>query len=585
MASVLGREFELDALQRLSELAENELIDALDAAVRARVIEEVTDATGRHTFAHALIRDTLYGALTATRRAMLHRRAGAALEQAHSAALEPYLAELAHHYAQAGSSSDLDKAINYGTRAGEHALSQLAHEQAAAHFRQTVELIDAASRTGPQGQRCDLVIAQGEAERQAGEPAYRQTLLKGARLAQDLHDPDRLARAALANNRGTPTSGEGVDRDRVSVLHAALDANDRTDSPTRAALLALLALELMTDSDWRLRDTLSDDALAMARRLGDPRTLALVLTQRSVPQWTPAQTLAERRANLREAGELADRLQDPLLAGRVAYLGAHAAMNTGDLQDADRQLARLSAVAEQLAQPFMLWCDVLARAKRCTISGPPDVAERLVFAALEIGRRGGQPDSYLWFLGQVLAARFLQGTLHRGDPHLPDLVQTPGASLPTSPETTPNPAMPLLIDAAMSTVLCEVGRLDDAQRYFESVMSSRLDDLPPNYMALAIPVYASIACARLGDTRSAKRLHALLEPHSHRLVTTGPSWFGATTHYLGLLAATLNHPDEADAHFAAAQRTYLSLDAKPWLARLRNDRAATLLTRRTQWPR
>ena len=34
MASVFGREFELDALQRLSELAENELIDALDAAVR-----------------------------------------------------------------------------------------------------------------------------------------------------------------------------------------------------------------------------------------------------------------------------------------------------------------------------------------------------------------------------------------------------------------------------------------------------------------------------------------------------------------------------------------------------------------------
>jgi hypothetical protein len=64
-----------------------------------------------------------------------------------------------------------------------------------------------------QRQRCDLVIAQGEAERQAGEPVYRTTLLGGARLAQQLRDPERLARAALANTRGIFSSGLGVDDD------------------------------------------------------------------------------------------------------------------------------------------------------------------------------------------------------------------------------------------------------------------------------------------------------------------------------------------------------------------------------------
>ncbi|MEA2187265.1 MAG: hypothetical protein QOK16_2276 [Solirubrobacteraceae bacterium] len=580
MASVLGGEFELELLLRLSELDEDQLVDGLDSAVRARVVEEVAGAAGRFRFSHALIRETLYGGLSATRCAMLHRRAGAALEQAHGGRLEPYLAELAHHFAQAGSSGDLDKAIEYGSRAGDHAISQLAYEQAAAHFRRAVELVDAADPARLQRQRCDLVIAQGEAERQAGDPAYRQTLLDGSGLALELRDPERLARAALANNRGVFSSGQGVDRERVAVLHAALDAYDITDSPTRAALLALLALELLTDSDCRLRDKLNDEALAMARRVGDQRTLALVLTQRSVAQWTPTQTPAERRANLREAGELADRLQDPLLAGHVAYLGAHAAMNAGDLQEADQLLTRLTAVAEQLAQPFMLWCDGLARAKRCSISGSGEEAERLAFAALEIGRRGGQPDSNLWFLGQLLAARFLQGALHRRDPHLPDLIRTPGASLPTSPEITPSQAMPLLVGAAASAVLCEVGRLDDARRHFEFVMSNGLDELPPDYLALTIPVYASVACARLGDTRRAARLHAILEPHSDRLVSTGASWFGVTSHYLGLLAATLDRPDEADARFAAAEQTYASLDAKPWLARLRNDRAALLARRR-----
>jgi len=225
-ASVLGNEFELDVLQRLGTQEEDELVDGLESAVRARVIEEVAGPPGSYTFSHTLIRDTVYGALSGTRRALLHRRAGAAFEEARSANLEPYLPQLAHHFAQAGLSGDLDKAIEYGRRAGEHALVQSAYEQAVAHFRRTVELIDAADPGRRLGQRCDLVIAQGEAERQAGDPAYRQTLLDAASLAVGLHDPERLAHAALANNRGIYSSGQGIDRERVRVLLAALDAYD-----------------------------------------------------------------------------------------------------------------------------------------------------------------------------------------------------------------------------------------------------------------------------------------------------------------------------------------------------------------------
>ena len=576
-AAVLGHQFELQVLERLAILPEDELVDALEAAVRASVIEEVAGPAGRYTFSHALIRDTVYGKLTATRRALLHRRAGSAIEEAHAADLEPHLAGLAHHYAQAGLSGNLDKTIEYGRRAGVHAIAQLAYEQAGAQFRRTAELIDAMDPSRRQGPRCDLVIAQGEAERQAGDPAYRQTLLGAARQAQDLDDPERLARAALANNRGISSSGQGMDRERVTVLRAALEAYDRADSPTRAALLALLAVELSTDHDLRLHDALADEAVAMARRLGDSRTLARVLMQSRVSQWSPTQTTAERRANLREAAELADQHSDPLLAGQIAYLAANAAMNAGDLEDSDHQIARLGAVTEQLAQPVLRWYDGMARAKRCVISGPADEAERLAYAALDIGRQTGQPDSTMWFLGQVIAARFLQGRLDKGEPHLPDLIPIVGSSLPVGPEITPSTSMPLLVAAGMSLILSEVGRLDDARRHFEFAMSTGLDDLPPNYLALVIPVYASVACARLGDTRRAQRLHEILEPESDRLVTTGAAWFGATTHYLGLLAATLGRLDEADARFDAAERTYAALRAEPWLARLHNDRVGAHL--------
>jgi hypothetical protein len=571
-ASVLGGTFELDVLQRLSELDEDGIVHELDSAVRAHVVEEVAGGAGRYTFSHTLIRDIVYGGLTATRRALLHRRAGTALEQAHGAHIEPYLAEIAHHFAAAGFVGDLDKAIEYGTRAGKYAISQLAYEQAAAHFRQMIELIDSADPNQRPLQRCDLVIAQGEAERQAGDRAYRQTLLDAARMAQDLHDPDRLARAALANNCGFFSSAAGVDRERVAVLQTALSSYDSTDSPTRAALLGLLALELGSDEDWRLRDKLSDEAIAMARRGGDLQTLARVLTQSCLAKLRP-QMGPELHANLREAGELADQLDDPLLAGHAAYLGAQVAMQAGDLEQADHSVARLSAVAEQLGQPFMRWYGLIAQAKRCAISGPADEAERLAGVALQVGRQAGQPDSPLLYVMQLFMSRFLQGTLDRGDPHLPDLTET--ETLTVSPAITSSRVMPHLFNASMSVVLCEVGRLDDARSHFELTMS-KLDELPPDFTVLTIPAHASITCARLGDRPSAQRLYALLEPHRHRLVTTVSSWWGPTTHYLALLAATLGMADEADAHFAAAERTYRSLGAHPWLVRLQCDRDAML---------
>jgi hypothetical protein len=222
----------------------------------------------------------------------------------------------------------------------------------------------------------------------------------------------------------------------------------------------------------------------------------------------------------------------------------------------------------------MRWYAVIAQAKRCAISGPADEAERLAFAALQIGRQAGQPDSPLLFLMQLFMTRFLQGALDRDDPHLPDLPETP---TPT-PDITPSRTLPLLFHAGISAVLCEVGRLDDARPHYELIMS-KLDELPHDYTVLAIPAHASIACARLGDKRRAKRLHAMLEPHRHRLVTTVASWWGPTTHYLALLAATLDRADEADAGFAAAERTYTSLGAHPWLVRLRSDWDAMLPTR------
>jgi DNA-binding SARP family transcriptional activator len=76
LASALGREFDLEALARLSGLSRGAVLDALDEAVTERVVRDVPDAPGRLRFGHALVRDTLYDALTPAHRLRLHAGPG-----------------------------------------------------------------------------------------------------------------------------------------------------------------------------------------------------------------------------------------------------------------------------------------------------------------------------------------------------------------------------------------------------------------------------------------------------------------------------------------------------------------------------
>jgi len=72
IASVIGREFDLDSLARASNLDEDTLADLLEEAVRAKVVTEMPGIPGRYRFAHILIYESLYEGLTTTRRIRLH---------------------------------------------------------------------------------------------------------------------------------------------------------------------------------------------------------------------------------------------------------------------------------------------------------------------------------------------------------------------------------------------------------------------------------------------------------------------------------------------------------------------------------
>jgi tetratricopeptide (TPR) repeat protein/predicted Ser/Thr protein kinase len=181
LASVLGREFDVDVLEALSELSEDEVLDAIDEARRAQIIDEVPSRPGRHSFHHALIKDTLYEGLAVSRRLRLHRRAGEAIERvtAHHAA--PPLTDLAYHFSQAATTGVADRAADYATRAGDHMAGALAHEEAARFYDLALSALDSLP-AGPdiERQRVALHRRRGWAFSNLGQWAQQRAALAKA---------------------------------------------------------------------------------------------------------------------------------------------------------------------------------------------------------------------------------------------------------------------------------------------------------------------------------------------------------------------------------------------------------------------
>src|SRR2546425_441582 len=84
----------------------------------------------------------------------------------------------------------------------------------------------------------------------------------------------RVVEAAVASSRGGFSNLGKVDAEKVAVREAAL-AVAASDSAERARLLAVLAGELSWHPDHARRIALANEAVAVARRTGDPATLVL----------------------------------------------------------------------------------------------------------------------------------------------------------------------------------------------------------------------------------------------------------------------------------------------------------------------
>ncbi len=566
VAAVVGLEFDATLVWAAGDVDEDDLLSALDEAVSARLVSEVSAGVPRYRFGHALVRATLYEELTGARRVVLHRKVAEAIEVVHAGALDDYLPPLAHHWAQAAApAAEAAKAIEYATRAGDRALAQLAHDEAVSYYRQALELLEAHEGGHGGDLRVDLLISLGEAQRRAGGAEYRETLLDAARAARQRSDDEAFVRAVLANSRGMLMSAVGqVDFERVETLEAALQTVGSGDSSNRARLLALQALELCYASDWERRVKLSDEALQLARRLGDLPALAHVLMSRYITIWAPL-NLDQRREETAELLRVAEQVGDPAMVARAWNLRYRAAFESMDIEAAQEALNVHDQLGAELGQPIIYWLSPLYQAGFAALEGRYHDAVRYAHQALELGQASAQPEAFGGFAVAQYQIHFELGRLREVEKTFCQAAaQYPGLAA---------------FDALSALLRAELDDADGASRLLQRATPG-LTQLQFEYSYLfALATYAAVA-AHVRDVDAAGVLYELLSAYPNQLPFVAGTSPGSLAHYQGLLAATLGRFSEAEAHFGTAATAHERIGAPAWLARTRLEWASMLLTRR-----
>jgi tetratricopeptide (TPR) repeat protein len=554
-AAVVGREFDAGLLARVADLGDERIADVLDDAERAALIVPA-GGPGRFAFHHLLIGHTLYEHLGAARRARLHRRVGEALEELAGEPVGAAAGEIARHWAEANP-PDRERALRYAELAGRHALREIDPDAAVRWLGRALEL----HGTAQDRRRCSLLIALGVAQRKHGDARFRETLLEAARLGRRLGEPKLLVRAVIENTRGFVSDAGEVDTERVAMLEAALEAAGPGDSRERALLLGMLAFELSFAPDRERRVAVADEALAVARRLDDPRTLCYVLGARSMPIWSP-ETLGERLAYTGESVRLADGLGDPLARFHALHWRGVALVQTGEIDELRRVVRRQRELAGRLGEPSARWLARYDEATVAAIAGRLADAERLAAEALEIATDSGQPDALSLYASQLTNIRYDQGRLAELQPMIAE----------TAAE---NPGIPSF--RALLALAYLEGELPIEAA--ELLAAERLDVLPRDMTWLACIVLWALVCAAVGDAGRAETLYARLKPFSGQVVYTGISAWGDVDHALGRLATVAGRHEDAARHLGASTARYAAIGAPVWLARARLDEASLLLAR------
>jgi AAA ATPase domain len=562
-AAVVGREFDLALVEPSCELPFERVLGALSEALALGIVAEDPGTVGAYRFSHSLIREVLCDRLPIPVRVQLHRRVGEAIERLYGSGSGAHVAELARHFAEVAAAGEGAKALEYARRAGERAMGMYAYEAAAVQYQRALDALKFVAPDEPV--RCELLLRLGAAQARAGNyQQAKESCLLAAEISRRLGTPEQLARAALGFGE-RQVEGGLVNRQLVALLQEALDRLGPEDSPLRARLLARLSVEFTFSDETNRIESLSLEAVAMARRLADPAALRGALDTRWMAVWGPY-GLEERTALAEEILRLARETGD-----REIELGGHASraassLESGDIRAAQADVAAHARLAEELPIAIHRWAATTMRALLALLHGSFEEAERLANEAFSL--QPTRPNVMFTHLDQMALLHWEQGRLKE----LRDQWQAVADQYPRAAFAT----------AWLSLADAELGDGDGARRGLRS-LAEQLPQQPRDGIWLPAVALGSLLSAHLNEPEAAGSLYPLLLPYAGHIVAfTAPQpvvCLGSASFYLALLGSVMTRWAEAADHFEAAMRAHDRLEARPFLARTRYHYARMLLRR------
>ena len=540
-ASIIGREFDFRLLVILhGGMAEDQLLRAVDEAVSAHLIEEVSGRAERFQFSHALVQQTLAEELTTTRRVRLHARIAEALEQLYGNDVEAHAAELAHHFAEAQTSTGVTILVPYSLLAGEHALASYAYEDALTNFERGLAARDidlTGTEAATDGEAAALLFGLGQVRAVTAEPLQPiQDALDALRRAFDYYVDvgDGENAVAVAEYPYYPRFGQIYGDSRIVACALSLVP---ADSHAAGRLLFrqghILGAE---EGDFTGAQKAVDRALA----------------------------IAEREKKTDRAIELAIRLQDLRTEVTARYEAVAALMFSGDLEGSIKQAKAMLHASERLHDRQLLNVALNIIGTGFRRKGDWREAREYSQRGLEVSDRDSR------HFGALAQIEYQVGNFDQGERRLDELIDAMRASPPGPTLPYQYTAIVIPLVAQITGDISKFGVAEEAA----GIILKEPSAVPPVVQAARAGL-ALIAVSR-GDSAAAAEQYRVLESESWTLTAVSAVHRGRL---LGLLAQTMGDVERAAPHLEDATAFYRHAGYRPDLAWTSHEYAEALLQR------
>jgi len=449
VASVIGPEVPFELLLRSSGEDEERLAELVDQLVGRRLLLERPGE--RLLFASDRIRSEHYDRLNETRRRLLHRRVGSALEATGTADAATIYTLARHFYLGRVD----DKSLQYNRAAAGIAADAHAPEDARRHLERALESFRRLTPDDWAGET-DLVLELARQMDFAGEFRDAEAVLRKhlgrrglakrvplpvralaetflARIQTDLGDwkaaeevtsrllstagleDHPLVVIALRHLRGESLFYLGRYAEALAEHDAELALARATDNP-RAVALGKARRASVLRMLGRLEEALAEgreagDALA---RLGDLRGashahLFVGVLMTSLP--TTATSLEETLTEFNEATRLGEQAHDPRRVGWALFNAADVLRTAGRLEEAAGLNSRARTMLERIGDRFGLVQSLIVSGKLATDRREFDRAEADLLDAYRIVRELGAPADEVDVVLRLAQLSFARGDL------------------------------------------------------------------------------------------------------------------------------------------------------------------------------